>query len=502
MKSRKLLLIIFCFVLWGSMVGCSKGPPKPELEKALQTQLDDEFKKGLFKVNTFRRMGTHTSTDEQTGEQHLLVYFDATLEFLRGYSMADWNALGLEALVHVIGAGAKGIDGISPDGNKKGDHLEVHGTLLYVKSGNEWKRRVGEVTQAASTADPRGGVLQSQHDEIAEMLTDINKFADTALRKKDGEAVEQIHSFVRVTRNRLAKRLSPAKKKELVIATAHVVGTYYPLGQALAESLEKSDIPCRVQQTEGSTENCKMIHHDYVELAVCQNDVAFQAHNGTGEFERSGALDGVMALCSWYPEPIQIFVLADSPYKKLEDLRGQAVIVGQRASGTKVNALQVLGAYGFTDEDLNKIKEAPAATGFEMLADGSAAAVFLTEAYPARVLRTVTKRKRIRLLELGEGVIAKLVKEHPFFVPLTIPAHHYKGQEHDIKTVAVTATLVASRNLPDESVVKILEAQYKNLDLFIKAHPKGAAISMRHALDGLSIPLHPGAKEFFKKHQK
>ena len=501
MKSQKLFLVFICLVLWGSMVGCGKGPPAAELEKALQTQLDEEFKKGLFKVVSFRRMGTHTSTDRQTGEDHLLVYFDAQLEFLREYSMADWNALGLEALVHVVGAGAKGVDGISPNGNQKGDKLKVHGTLLYVKKGNEWARRVGEVTQAASGADPRGGVLQSQHDEIVGMLGDINKLSDKALRKKDGEAIEQIHSFVRVTRNRLAKRLS-TKKKELVIATAHVVGTYYPLGQALAESLTEKGIPCRVQQTEGSAENCKMVHHDYVELAVCQNDVAFQAHNGQGEFERGGPLDGVMALCSWYPEPIQIFVLAESSVQRVEDLQGKVIVVGQRKSGTKVNALQVLSAYGFSEEHLGLIKEAPAATGFEMLAKGTAAAVFLTEAYPARVLRTVTNRKRIRLLELNETKIDELVKAHPFFVPLTIPAHHYKGQENDIKTVAVTATLVASRNLSNETVEKILKVQYESLDRFIKAHPKGAAISMRHALEGMSIPLHPGAKKFFKENKK
>mgnify|MGYP001554519700 CR=1 FL=1 len=501
MKLQKLFLVLVCLVLWGSMVGCGKGPPAPELEKALQTQLDEEFKKGLFKVVSFRRMGTHTSTDVQTGENHLLVYFDAYLEFLREYSMADWNALGLEALVHVVGAGAKGIDGISPDGNKKGDKLKVHGTLLYIKKDDKWVRRVGEVTQAESGADPRGGVLQSQHDEIVEMLADINKLSDKALRKKDGESIEHIHSFVRVTRNRLAKRLS-TKKKELVIATAHVVGTYYPLGKALAESLSEQGIASRAQQTEGSAENCKMVHHDYVELAVCQNDIAFQAHNGQGEFERGGPLDGLVALCSWYPEPIQIFVLADSNINTVADLKGKAIVVGQRKSGTKVNAMQVLQGHGFTEEDLKMMKEAPAATGFEMLAEGTAAAVFLTEAYPARVLRTVTKRKRIRLLELGEEKIDQLVKAHPFFVPLTIPAHHYKGQEKDIKTVAVTATLVASRNLTDEQVENILKVQYANLDKFIKAHPKGAAISMRHALDGLSIPLHPGATKFFKENKK
>jgi len=493
-KRLLVVLLVWTMVAGG---GCSKGPPTSELQTTLQQALDGEFRAGLFKVVSFRRMGCHTSLDPTSGESRLLVYFDAELEFQRPYSMADWNALGYEALIHAVGAGAKGIDGIVPEGNRVGDRLRIHGTLPFVPNGDGWARRGGEVRQATTEDDPRGGVLTSQYDDIRAMTAEIEGISQKAFRAKDSATVEFAHSLVRVTRNRLLKATERSPRTELVIASGHVANTYYPLCQALAEALTAGGVTARAQQTEGSVENCKMVHHGYVDLAVTQNDVAWQAHTGAGAFEGT-PLDNIVALCAWYPEPVQICVLADGPCRRVEDLKGRTIVVGPRASGTKINALQVLQACGFGEADLGRLNEAPAAVGFDVLARGEADAVFLTEAFPARALRTVVKNQRVRLLSLSEGTIRQLVQYHPFFVPLTIPAHHCQGQDEDVQTVAVTAILVGSRQLSDEQVARVLELQYGAHELFIKAHPKGAAISRRFALEGMSIPLHPGAAAFFK----
>ena len=499
MNFKSFLLLCLIALLPLGCLGCRKGPAVAVLQEDLQSQLNDGFQEGLFDVDSFRRMGAYSSLDDSSGLEELLVYFDAELVFLRDYAMSDWNALGLEALLNILGAGEKGISGINPKGNKRGDRCLVHGTLSYVRKDGQWLVSVDNSALRASSRKSHDSVLKAQQKEIEVMLEEIKDLSVTALREEDSKGVEQVHSFVRVTRNRLVKRLSKDKKQELVIGTANVVGTYYPLGKALAENLSKNGIPCRVQQTEGSTENCKMVHHGYADLAVCQNDVAFQAHSGRGSFSRE-SLDGISALCSWYPEPIQIFVLKGSSFEGISDLRGRTIIVGQGKSGTRVNALQVLRTAGFSEEDLGHIKEAPYSTGFEMLDSGEAAAVFLTQAYPARVLRGISpSSKKIQLLSLKQSLVSKLVAEYPFFVPLKIPAKHYRGLKNDINTVAVTALLIARKTISKDKVARILEIQYANLDEFIKAHPKGSVISRDNGLEGLSIPLHPGAEDFFSK---
>ncbi len=500
MKNRS-IFILLAFVASSFLVsGCAFGPSKALIIEDLSRELDEDFKKDLFKVNWLRKMGTYKSTDAESGEVRLLVYFDTRVEFLADYNMSRWSALGFEALVNVVGAGARGVDGVKADGNKKGDVLLIHGTLLYSRIDEEWSHRVSNVSQAVTADEAEGGVLKSQYNATKGLLTEISSMSEKALRTKNAESIEKIHSMVRITRNRLAKRLDGTKRKELILATGHVIGTYYTLGQALAENLTVAKIPCRIQQTEGSAENCRMIHHGYVDLAVSQNDIAFYAHTGTNMFEGKPLAD-ITALCSWYPEPVQVFVLSDSGINSLSSLKGKVIVIGPGASGSNVNARQVLKAYGFTKADMSNISEAPAAAGFEMLGTGKAEAVFLTEAFPARVLKTVAKNKAVQLLQLSDDVISKLKKSYPFFVPFTIPANHYKGFRKDIKTVAVTSTLVANSNLSEGKVYKILSAQYSNLERFIKTHPKGAAISRRHALDGLSIPQHPGAIRFFKENK-
>jgi len=478
--------------------GCSSGPALDELQQSVQQRLDNQFKKNLFRIESFKRMGVyHSSTDD--GQPRLRVYFDAKLRFLQPYSMADWNALGLEALMRVVGAGTRGIEGIAPEGNKPDDTLLVHGSLMHAMVANSWTAE--GTTAGLQRTDLKTSVTAKQYAEIKTMLDELGTLSRTAVDHRDVEAVERIHSIVRISRNRLKKITGTLHSSEIVVATGHVAGTYYPLGQALAGILRKAQIPSRMQQSEGSLENCRLINFGYAQLAVCQNDVAQQAFEGTGAFE-GGPLEGLCSLCSWYPEPVQIIVSASSDLTSVSQLSGRRVCVGQPSSGSKVNALQVLEAAGLSDDDLAELVHAPPIVGLAKLASGEVDAVFLTEASPARSVAELTERGLVRLLSLEPELIQGLTRRHRFYIPLVIAARHYPGQDEPVHTVAVTATLIATPKLPNETVKRILELQYENLSAFIHAHPKGAAIGRQHAMTGLSLALHPGAAEFFEADAK
>jgi len=489
------LLIAISF----SLSGCGTGPKTTELKVMLQEVLDTGFSKDLFEIQKFRRMGVYETTTG-TGKHIALVYFDATLGFKRDYSMANWNALNLDTLIQVIGSGSSGVDGIKPEGNKVGDLLIVHGTLsLSETKKGQWTIETEKPVKKESNHSKEKGVLEQQADDIDSMLKEIQTVSTERLGAKDGVSLSKIHSFVRITRNRLLKRMR-SRRNQLIVACGHITGTYYPLGNALATILTDSKIPSYAQQTEGSVENCRMVSYNYADIAVCQTDIAKDAFEGKGRFSHE-KLANLRAICAWYPEAVQIFVRDDSSIKSIGDLKGKTIVAGQKESGTRSNALAILEAAGLDNEDLPKIMESPGSYGFKILIDKKADALFITEAYPPRALKDAAGVSNIRMLSISDLTANRLITGNSAFTGCEIDGRHFRGLGETVNTVAVTAILIGSDKLKDDQVSKILKIQYVNLDKMIKANPKGATISLTNGLYALPIPVHNGAKTFFANYK-
>ena len=80
-----------------------------------------------------------------------------------------------------------------------------------------------------------------------------------------------------------------------------------------------------------------------------------------------------------------------------------------------------------------------------------------------------------------------------------IPANTYKGQEREVLTPAVRAMLVARRDLSDDIVYKFTKAIFDNLGQFHSAHAAAKGLTLQTALNGMPVPLHPGAEKFYRE---
>ncbi len=89
--------------------------------------------------------------------------------------------------------------------------------------------------------------------------------------------------------------------------------------------------------------------------------------------------------------------------------------------------------------------------------------------------------------------------QYPFFAKDTLPAKTYRGQDEPVETVAVQAILAARSELSEEVVYTITKALFENLELLGNSHHKGKSVSLEHALDGISVPVHPGAAKYYKE---
>lgn len=231
------------------------------------------------------------------------------------------------------------------------------------------------------------------------------------------------------------------KQTFLNIATGGTAGTYYPIGGAIADILNKSGINAAAQSTGASVANINMLRDKQVELAIVQNDIAFYAVNGTEMFKDSGKVEGLNAIAALYPETCQFVVRQDSGILAIEQLKGKRVAVGAPGSGAEANARQILDAYGITYDDIDEQFLSFAEAGYA-LKDNTVDAAFLTAGAPTASVQDVAAQNPVNILAIDDAHANALAEKYPFYSKSIIPANTYAGQAGDVPTVSVMAILV------------------------------------------------------------
>jgi TRAP transporter TAXI family solute receptor len=251
------------------------------------------------------------------------------------------------------------------------------------------------------------------------------------------------------------------------------------------------------QATGASVENMALMGKGDLDLGMAVNMTADDAYNGWADFEGQ-AVKNFGAIGVIYPEVIQIVVPKESDIESITDLKGKRVAVGPQGSASVNTTRDILQAYGLTFDDISPFYDAfgDAAT---KLKDGQLDASFGILGLPASSIEEITASQEVRLLEVDEAALEKMQAERPFYEPLTIPGGTYKGQDEDVQTVTLKAVLYASDELSEDLVYELTKAMYEQRDAIASAHETGSQIDPEKALEGVSTPIHPGAKKYYEE---
>lgn len=291
------------------------------------------------------------------------------------------------------------------------------------------------------------------------------------------------------------------QKKFFVISTGGTGGTYYPLGGILAQALSQAvpEVVATSQAGNASVANCNLIRDKQVESAFVQSNVAYNAYNGLEQFKDKPAKN-LRFIASLYPETIQIVARADSKIKSLKDIKGKRLVPGDRGSGTEVDTLNILGAYGYTYKDFSSVDWLSFSGGAQRLQDKQADVTFTTAGWPTAAITELAISTNIVLVPIDEAKIKEITKKYPFYSRIVIPKATYKGQEKDVPTITTMAQWVVGAEVPDEVVYKLTKALWENgAKKMAEAHSQGKNVQPKTALAGMGIPLHPGAEKFYKE---
>ena len=113
----------------------------------------------------------------------------------------------------------------------------------------------------------------------------------------------------------------------LVLGTATPGGGFPIYGDAVAATLNEVDpaLDVTTRNTKGSTENVPLLEAGALDLALVQGEVAHEALSGVGRPPAT-----LKILAAMYSTPGMFVVRADSPYRRVEDLRGKPVAFGAK----------------------------------------------------------------------------------------------------------------------------------------------------------------------------
>jgi uncharacterized protein len=284
----------------------------------------------------------------------------------------------------------------------------------------------------------------------------------------------------------------------LVLATGGTAGTYYPFGGAMAKiwNSKIKDMNVTAQTSGASGENVRLINKKEVELALVQSDTLDFAFNAKEAFKEP--LKGMSVIATLYPEIVQVVVRADSPMKTFADLKGKKVGVGAPGSGTEANFRQLMDAYGMKKEDVNGqyLSFSESAEAFK---DKHIDAFIVTAGIPNAAIMDISTQNEVRILTIPADVSAKMIQKYPFLAAVNVPANTYKGLAADVPTVAVNAVLIAGNQLKEDMVYNLTKALFENQADLSSAHAKGKEVNLKYAVQGVSIPFHPGAVKYYKE---
>jgi uncharacterized protein len=293
-----------------------------------------------------------------------------------------------------------------------------------------------------------------------------------------------------------------AEKVAISMVTGGTAGTYFPVGGAICEVVNEAlpDIELTALTGNASVANINLIWKHEIESGLTQNNIADWAYNSTKLYTGKEPVKNLRAIASLFPEHMHIVAQKSANINKVDDLKGKKVSVSSPGSGGEADIQAILGALGITFDDFEAVN-LDQATSADYMKDKLLDAFWTTIGYPGSSVIDVAQNRDINLVPFSDEEVKTVVEKYPYYVKATIPGGIYKGVDEDIQTLAVMAIWAVDSEIDDDIIYEVTKALFdeENLVRVHQAHLKAASITLEKALDGISIPLHPGAERFYKE---
>ena len=286
----------------------------------------------------------------------------------------------------------------------------------------------------------------------------------------------------------------------LSVGTAPPGGTFFVVGSALAEVLNEFGADfgwsTTAEATSGSQENIRRLDSGEIDFAMSNAAITYFAARGGEGWDKAYPMRTVMTLAP----NLALFITPEgSGVETIADLRGNRVGVGPAGAGFEYFVGPLLGAHGITYDDFTPLN-ATQSGAVDLIADGSAAAVFVGGAVPNPAITQASASQDIHFVPFDDDAKQQLIDEYLFFRPATIPPNTYRGQTEPFEGLDVGSMhLIASASASDDLVYNVTKTLYEQRDSVVEKHAAGRAINPNNVVRDTGTDFHAGAIRFYQE---
>jgi TRAP transporter TAXI family solute receptor len=299
-----------------------------------------------------------------------------------------------------------------------------------------------------------------------------------------------------------------AQEKDYVLNTASTGGTYHPVGTAISTLSKVKLLPgekfsLTAVNSAGSGANVQALGAGTADFAILQGLFGSYAATGTGPIsEPQTNLRSVTML--W--QNVEQFVVAADKVQTgtVEDivaLKGMSAGMGRQNSGTIGSNRVLLSGLGLDIDADFELVDAGYGPTADALANGQAVAAGMPAGPPTGAITKLlaSNEGKFTILDVTEEQLAKMDGGRQLWVPYTIAAGTYPGQDKDISTIAQPNFLAVNADVDEEHVYMLTKTMYENLAFLQAIHPATKAMAVENSMAGLPVPLHPGAAKYYQE---
>ncbi|MFE3899222.1 TAXI family TRAP transporter solute-binding subunit [Streptomyces sp. NPDC059153] len=292
----------------------------------------------------------------------------------------------------------------------------------------------------------------------------------------------------------------PAPSGTLTFSTGVRSGVYQRYGERLKGDLA-TDLPqvsIRLQTSEGSQQNITRVATGKADFTIATTDAL-------ATYLRSGkpGADRLRGCVRLYDDYIQLVVPRDSKVRKVSDLIGRRVGVGQPGSGVRLVADRLMTAAGL--DPANDVTPVPDGidTMPKQLENGRLDAFFWSGGLPTSAVQELSDRFAIRLVPLEAPLIKELQAvggSARYYRSAVMPADAYRNaqQGQAVPTVAVANVLVTTDRTDPAMTEAFTRTVIDSRDRIGREVHAAQLVDLRTAIYTDPLPLHEGAKRYYR----
>jgi len=280
-------------------------------------------------------------------------------------------------------------------------------------------------------------------------------------------------------------------------------GVYYHHASGFAQFIDEyvPDTQLTVDVSAGSVENVRVVDRRESDFGLAFIYNAYEAFKGIEEWGWEKEYSNIRGIAMYLWPETNWVTLEQKNIKSVEDLRGKKMSVGPPGSGTAVIAERMLKSLGVWD-DIDAIY-LPFADAAAALKDGQIDAFCGPGGYPAASLTEVATTHNMVLISLTDEELEKTLQELPGSVKGTVPAGAYRGMDNPVQQTVSPSLVIVHKDVPEDAVYEIVSNFFteEGLNYAGDIHQDWKRVLPvdQRVLEGMVIPLHPGAAKYWEE---